>query len=218
MKIPEGAEIKRMEFIWNSGKDESKFTICEEGCDRTIVYVKNLNFIKVSAFLEKARIYNPGDGLKVSINYTGSEVPKFYATGYRPDRPEMYEVALKQTGEGMVEGQLGVRDSGWHTPDIGYMEYHAVLMADLYAWTKQPTYYVTALRWRNYLDDWKGGTVINYRPRVFDLTASAEADAQIYECVKTLNPIKTPLNVLNEKVRACVKADASLLGRVGLRS
>ncbi|TAJ32728.1 D-glucuronyl C5-epimerase family protein [Bosea sp. (in: a-proteobacteria)] len=217
VKIPDGTDVSRVRFTWNGGGGaDSTFSVCASGCDQTIGMARNNDSLRISAFLEGARFYNPGDSLRVSISYVGEREPELYAAGFRPDRSEGYRTSLNKAGDGRLEADLGVRDSGWHAPDVAYMEYHAVLMADLYAWTRQPTYYVTAVRWRNYLQDWKEDEAVPYRKRRFGLTASPEQDAGIHECLKSHHPLATPLNVINDALRTCAGGNAVLLGRIGL--
>ncbi len=215
--------ITKIEFKHRGG---DTFTVCEQGCDVSFSHARNDNSYRFEVFLESLRYFNPFDSaIEYSIVYQGSP-PRLYAPGFRPDIREFIEIVPERnetTGtEGKVEGSIGLRDVGWHTPEDDYASLHAFLVADLWKRVKNPLFFVSAVRWSNYLrvamNERRWG-VEAYKERPFQPIADPDADAALTACFAGRDPLAIDLYAAAEALPGCVEPQklAAYFRRLGLK-
>jgi D-glucuronyl C5-epimerase C-terminus len=188
---------------------EGRYTLCPKGCDQPLSQARNGNSLRFSAVLEPLRSFSPvvEDEMEFSIEYKGSVAPKVYVAGIRPGLKEFVEIEPRSDKKGTVSGSIGVRDAGWHQPTDDYIKLHSFLLGDLYRHSRNPTFFVTAIRFANYLrvaeNERKAGTH-GYRKRHFDLVPSAEDDALIAQCFAADDPTTIDLSKASIELPKCV--------------
>lgn len=174
----DGATVQKITLT--SG--DSRYTVCADSCTAKIGVGPNGAYW-VSANLPSLWRYWRGDEVSIKVEHTGGSV-KIYSGAARQDRKEFFLTAHAS------EATIRTPDLGWSTLDVGYQQWHAFLVEQIWKRTGNPEQFVTAARWQNYLRWFNGDMSTEYfRERIFDVKKDEKADAVIAACLKGLNPL-----------------------------
>ena len=97
-------------------------------------------------------------GYTLRIKYEGNKPSLNVGIfGFREGMNEYYKVKQRSSNiqDNVVEYSVQLQDLQWSTLSKFYMEWHQTLVAKLYEQTQKEAYYVTALRWKNYLEKYE---------------------------------------------------------------
>lgn len=213
----------------NAEGPQSRWSLCEEACDLSSGAARNDYSLRFNAFLETLRHYVPRAGaeIEIEIRHTGSAEPRVYVGGARPDIEEVVRLPSTETAKGRTRILMDVREFGWKTPSDTYIEYHAVLLSDLYHWQRNPLFFVSSARFANYHRVWnndKKNVVPRNAARIFspdkgEMDNPAE-DKLIADCFTTFEPTTINLRVAAAQLPKCglnAQNLPSILRRIGFR-
>lgn len=174
----DGATVQKITLT--SG--DSKYTVCADSCTAKIGGGPNGAYW-VSANLPSLWRYWRGDEVSIKVEHTGGSV-KIYSGAARQDRKEFFLTAHAS------EAIIRTPDLGWSTLDIGYQQWHAFLVEQIWKRTGNPEQFVTAARWQNYLRWFHDDKSTEYfQDRIFDVKKDKNADESIASCLTGINPL-----------------------------